>query len=149
MSKTPVLLLISRNIDLKMLNHSPRFQRYHFFSLTAMDYLGSPSPNPARQTLRTALERKIVRVDAQYLLAHLGLAFNRYPVEFLTAVLDLQSLYPQLKIGLDKGLEYAIQHLKLIVAPDAQVTGLLGRLVQNRSAFNTDVETAALAACLY
>jgi hypothetical protein len=148
MSKIRVLLLISRNIDLKMLNHSPRFQRYHFFALPAIDYLGNPASNPASRMLRIALERKIERVHAQYLLAHLGLAFDRYPVEFLTAVLDIQALHPRLKIGLDKGLEYAIQHLKLFAAPDPEVTRLLGRLVQNPSVFDMDGETATLAGCL-
>ena len=149
MSKIPVLILISRNIDLRMLNHSPRFQPYHFFSLTAMDYLGYSSSNRAGQTLRNALDRKIGRVEAQYLLAHLGLAFDRYPVEFLTAVLDVYTLHPQLKIGLDKGLDYAIQNLRMSAAPDPEVISLAVRFARHRSAFSMDKETAALAACLY
>ena len=148
MSKIPVLLLISRDIDLKTLNHSPRFQRYRFFSLTAFDYLGNASSNPGRQTLRNALDGKIGRISAQYLLAHLGLAFDRHPVEFLTAVLEVQTLHPRLRIGLDKGVEYAIQHLQIFAAPDPQVTRLLGRLVQNRLTIAMDRETAVLVSCL-
>lgn len=146
MNKIPVLLLLSRDTDLTVLNQSPRCQRYHFFSLTAMDYLGNSS---AGQTLRNALKKKIERVGAQYLLAHLGLAFDRYPVEFLTAVLDVHSLHPQLKIGLDKDLNYAIQYLRVFPAAGPEVASLAARLARHRSAFHMDEETAALAACLY
>ena len=146
MSKIPVLLLISRAIDLNVLNHSPRLQRYHFFSLTAMDYLGNTSSDPGGEALRNALERKIGRVGPQYLLAHLGLAFDRYPVEFLTALLDVQTLHPHLKIGLDKGLHYAIQSLRMSAAPE--VNGLAARLALHGSVFDSDEETETLAACL-
>src|SRR5687767_153572 len=128
MSKTPVLLLISRPIDLNVLNHSPRFQVYRFFSLTAMDYLENDLSRHKVQTLRKALHKNIERVDAQYLLAHLGLAFNRYPVEFLTALLDAQTIHPRLKIGLDKGLNYAMQSLKIFAASGPEVDSLVARL---------------------
>ena len=148
MSKIPVLLLISRAIDLNVLNHSPRLPRYHFFSLTAMDYLGNTSSDPGGEALRNALERKIGRVGPQYLLAHLGMAFDRYPVEFLTALLDIQTLHPHLKIGLDKGLHYAIQSLQRSVAPAAEVNSLAARLALHGSVFDSDEETETLAACL-
>jgi hypothetical protein len=149
MSKTPVLLLISRAIDLNVLNHSPRFQSYHFFSLTAMDYLENDLFRHKVQTLRNALHRNIERVGAQYLLVHLGLAFDRYPVEFLTAVLDVHVRHPGLKIRLDKGLMYALQYLRLSAASDPEATRLAVRLAQHRSAFDRDEDTDALSSCLY
>lgn len=148
MSKIPILLLISRVIHLNVLNHSPRLQRYHFFSLTAMDYLGNTSSDPSREALRNALERKIERVRPQYLLAHLGLAFDRYPVEFLTALLDIQTIHPRLKIGLDKGMNYAIRSLGMSPAPAPEVASLAARLALYGSVFDSDAETEALAACL-
>jgi hypothetical protein len=149
MSKVPVLLLISRSIHLNVLNQSPRFLRYHFFSLTAMDYLGNISSRRGEEGLRDALDRKIMRVGAQFLLAHLGLAFDRYPVEFLTALLDVRLLYPRLKIGLDKGVPYAIQYLKLSAASGPEINRLIGRLARRGSVFDSDEETQALAACLH
>jgi hypothetical protein len=149
MSKIPVLLLISRAMDLNVLNHSPRLQSYHFFSLTAMDYLENDRFRHKAQTLRNALHTNIDRVGAQYLLAHLGLAFDRYPVEFLTALLDVQILHPHLKIELDKGLDYAIQYLKLSAAPDPEVNSMAARLNLHGLAFDSDKETETLAACLH
>lgn len=148
MNKTPVLLLLSRNIDLNILNRSPRFPRYRFFSLTAMDYLEPSSSSSREQLLRNALNRTIERSDARYLLAHLGLAFDRYPVEFLTAVLDMHFGHPRLKIGLDKGLKYALQYLRLSAASDSEATRLAVRLARHRSAFDRDEETNALSSCL-
>jgi hypothetical protein len=148
-SKIPVLLLISRDIDLYILNHSSRFQSYHFFSLTAIDYLGKPSTIPASQRLQIALKRKIRLIRAQFLLAHLGFAFYRYPVEFLTAVMEIQSLHPQLKMGFDKGINHAIQYLQLFATPSPEVTRLSGRIIQNRSTLEIDREMATLASCLY
>jgi hypothetical protein len=150
MSKIPVLLLISRHIDLHVLNQSPRYQRYRFSSLTALDYLGNGSTGRKGQTLLTnMLDKRIKKVKAQYLLAHLGLAFDRYPVEFLTAVLDVHTIHPRLKIGLDKGLKHATQYLRLFAAPDPEVKRLLNRLGRNRSAFDADGEMAVLAGALY
>ena len=149
MSKIPVLLLISKRIDLNILNQSPRFRSYRFVSLTAMDYLGGPSTIPASQSLQGALEKEIRLVRAKYLLAHLGMAFYRYPVAFLTAVMEVQSLYPDLKIGFDKGSHHAIQYLELFAAPGPEITSLSGRIIQNRSTPEFEQEMAALAACLY
>jgi hypothetical protein len=148
MNKIPVLLLISRAIDLSALHHSPRFQRYHFVSLAAMDHLENDRLRPKAQTLRNALNRKIERVGAQYLLAHLGLAFDRYPVEFLTTLLDVQELHPRLRIGLDKGLDYAMQSLRISAASAPEVNSLVARLARRGSVFNRDAETEFLAACL-
>lgn len=149
MSKIPVLLLISRTIDLNILNHSPRFPRYRFFSLTAIDYLENNRFRHKAQALQNALHRKIERVGAEYLLAHLGLAFDRYPVEFLTALLEIQAFYPRLKIGLDKGLCYALQYLRASAVPSLEVNNLAARLAKGRRPFNSDEETDALAACLH
>ena len=148
MNKIPVLLLISSHIDLTVFNQSPRFQSYCFFSLTAMDCFRNDSYSCRGQTLRNVLQRNIERVGAQYLLAHLGLAFDRYPVEFLTAILDVHSLHPQLKIRLDKGLLYAFQYLRLSVVPEPEVTCLAARLAHHRSAFERDEEMDALSSCL-
>jgi hypothetical protein len=131
MRKTPVLLLISTAIDLSALNHSPRFRSYHFFSLAAMDHLENDRSRPGVQALRNALDRRIARVGAQYLLAHLGLAFDRYPVEFLTALLDVQALHPRLKIGLDKGVRYAIQVLQVSARSGGQESGSRARSSQS------------------
>lgn len=148
MMKTPVLLLISRAINLSVLNHSPRFSGYHFFSLAALDYLEDDQVWHKAQTLRKALHREIDQVGVQYLLAHLGLAFDRYPVEFLTALLEVRTLHPWLKIGLDKGLRYAIRYLKLSGVSRPEVNSLAARLVRQSSAFDSDEETQSLAACL-
>lgn len=114
-----------------------------------MDYLGNDRYRSGAQKLQNALDRNIQRLGTRHLLVHLGLAFFRFPVEFLSAVLDARLLHPQLSIGLDKGLPYAIQHLQLFVTPGPAYTSLLRRLIQNQSAFDTDNETAALASCLY
>jgi hypothetical protein len=115
-----------------------------------MDYLGSGSMEHMVQTkLQNALDRKIEHVGAQFLLAHLGLAFYRYPVEFLAAVMEIQSLHPQLKMGFDKGINHAIQYLQLFATPSLEVIRLSGRIIQNRSTLEIDREMAALASCLY
>lgn len=149
MSKIPVLLLVSRTIDLNVLNHSPRFENYHFFSLTALDYLENDPFEHKAQTLWNALHSEIERLGAHYLLAHLGLAFDRYPVEFLTAVLDIHSHHPQLKIGFDRGLHFAIRYLKIFPSPGPEVHSLVARLTRHRLALDREDETALLAACLY
>lgn len=149
MSKIPVLLLISTAINLNALHLSPRWQRYHFFALTALDYLGNGPSRSGAGTLLNALEQEIGRVEAQYLLAHLGLAFDRYPVEFLTTLLEIQRLYPRLQIGFDKGLHYAMQVLQVSTAPGPQVKRLAARLARVRAAFDRDEETRELATCLY
>jgi hypothetical protein len=149
MSRIPVLFLISNPVDLDTFNQSPRFQQYHFFSLAAMDYLGDHSSSRRPQTLESVLTRTIEEVGAQYLLAHLGLAFDRHPVEFLSAVLDAHALHPRLKVGLDKGVHYALQSLQMSTAPGPEAASLAARLVRHRSAFHMDEETTALAACLH
>jgi len=113
-----------------------------------MDYLGNASSGPGGEALRNALERKIGHVGAHYLLAHLGSAFDRHPVEFLTALLDIQTIHPRLKIGLDKGMNYAIRSLGMSPAPAPEVASLAVRLALYGSVFDSDAETEALAACL-
>lgn len=141
MNKIPVLLLISKEISLRTLNDSPRFSSYRFYSLSAMQHLERPASKAARPALHHVLGRKISRIKPQYLVTHLGLAFERYPVDFLNAVLDVKLLHPEIKIGTDRSLEYAIQHLQAFHETNPEISSLIDRLVQNRSVFDLDDQT--------
>jgi|GEM_PF-5022564 len=148
MKKIPVLFLVSSDIDLKILNDSPRFLLYCFFSLAAIRYLENSSSRVPGQQLQDFLSKKIRRVKPLYLIVHLGLAFERYPVEFLNAVLDIKSIFPEIKMGMDKSIEYMLQGLE-VLDTSSEKNKLLDRLAQNQSVFDMDKETAYLVGCLH
>ena len=129
MNKIPVLLLISKNIGLRILNNSPRFSSYRFFSLSAIQYLEDPTSKLTGLRLQNVLNQKINLIKPQYLIAHLGLAFERYPVEFLNAVLVVKAACPEIKIGMDRSLEYVIQHLQVFYDANCEPTSVLRRVL--------------------
>lgn len=149
MDKISVLLLLSKNIDLEILNDSPRFFSYHFFAATSIQYLESTSSEKPNQKLLRNLRRKIRLIAPKYLIVHFGIAFERYPMAFLDTVLDVNELYPELKIGMDGSREYVMQHLRDFKGEDSEKTKLLGRLARKQSIFDMDTETAYLTSCLH
>jgi hypothetical protein len=82
------------------------------------------------------------------LIIHLGLAFEHYPVEILNTVLDVKEFYPKIKIGFDRGLEYAIHRIRVLVKETPEKEKLLDRLINNQTFFVSDKETVYLASCL-
>jgi hypothetical protein len=146
-TKKIVLLIISRDIDLEPLNNSPRFLSYQFFSLPVIQYLEDSSPRmPVGQLLQPLVEM-IEEVKPSFLLAHLGLAFERYPVRFLTAIFEAYALYPTMRIGMDRNLEYILERLNSVDA-DSEKMKLFDTLAQNQSIFAMNNETVHLVSCL-
>lgn len=146
--KKAVLFLTSNDIDLQSLNSSPRLTSYQFYSIAAIPILENQLSNAPKTRLQDLLAEKIRETNPLYLIVHLGLAFERYPVEFLNAVLDIKTLYPAIKIGIDRRIEYIHQQL---LAPEmsSEINNLLDRLSMNCSIFDTDKETAYLIGCLH
>ena len=143
-----MLLLVSTSIDLKALNDSPRFESHSFFALNAMQHLDKLNSTHKTQSFLDILDNTIKYVKPSYLIVHLGLAFEHYPAEILNTVLDVKEFYPKIKIGFDRGLEYAIHRIQVLVTATPEKKKLLDRLINNQSFFDSDKEMIYLASCL-
>jgi len=148
MRKTKVLLMITRDYQIEILNSSPRFLAYRFSSIGVIRFLEDSRTQIQEQKLTQALSRKIEQIRPKYLIVHLGMAFERYPIEFMTTILDINMLHPNLKIGLDRSLNYVIRQLRAIAGSEIADMDLLDRLDQKQSAFKPDAETTYLVGCL-
>lgn len=149
MKKIRVLYLISTNIDLRSINNSPRYSKYHFFTLDAMKYLEGFDTISSSKKLAKSLSDTIQRIKPLYLIVHLGLAFERYPIEFLNPVLDVKTTHKKLKLGLDRGLEYAIDRIQAIKYQTLDSENIIKKLRNDYLLFESDEETLHLASLLF
>lgn len=149
MNRIPVLFLLSTYIDMKELNKSPRFSSYRFYYLTAIRYIEKNNASLSIRKMTNALNKKAHKIGPSHLIVHLGLVFERYPFEYLISVLDMKVHHKSLKVGLDRGLEYAIQRIQLIHSSTFDKENLINRLIANRLLFESDEETLHLASLLF
>ncbi len=149
MERIPVLFVTSKEIDLSVLNDSPRFPDYCFRALAALPLLQEGPPESARARLAAALAACIESTRPGCLIFHLGLAFDRFPAEFLGAVLDTRLAHPEITIKLDRPLEYLTGSLRLWRNVTPQTLDLLDALALHPGLFETDDETAQLVGCLH
>lgn len=148
MNKTKILLLVSKEYPLDVLNNSPRLLTYSFYSVVAIQYLGSTLGKKNNPRLLDILCDQIRRIQPKYLIVHLGLAFTRYPFEFLDAVLEVKKTFPDLNIAMDQSFEYIDRYLNTIRNSAESIYILRNRLSQNRSLFFFDEEVKFLLGCL-
>ncbi len=149
MRQIPVLFVTSKDIDLGVLNDSPRFPAYCFFGLAALPLLQEGPAAGARDRLAAALRARIAETSPGCVIIHLGLAFDRFPAELLGAILDTRRAHPGLAIKLDRPPEYISETLRLMKNASPQALALLDALRQDPALFETDDETAGLVACLH
>lgn len=148
MSKTPILLLVSKEFPLDVLNNSPRFLAYSFYSVAAIQYLEKIVEQGNNNYLLDILCDQIRTILPKYLIVHCGLAFTHYPFEFLDSVLEIKKIFPDLNIAMDRSFESIDLHLNAIRNSTDSVFVLRNRLTQNRSLFYLDEEVRLLISCL-
>ena len=100
MSKKKVLLLRSGYVDLSSLNSSPRYRKYEFSLFDALRYLEDSSIQETSYYFN--LENKVKEINPKFLVAHAGMAFERYPYVFSRDLLILKRNYPEIRIGIDR-----------------------------------------------
>ncbi len=148
MSKTPILLLVSKEIPLDVLNNSPRLLDYSFYSIAAVQYLEKIVDQGNKNYLLDVLCEQIRTILPKYLIVHIGLAFTRYPFEFLDSILEIKKIFPDLNTVMDQSFEYIDQYLNTFRNSKSGVSALRSRLSQNRSLFYLDEEVKILLSSL-
>lgn len=148
MDKIPILLLVSKVYPLDALNDSPRFSAYRFYSVAAFQYFGGVLEEGNGSNLLGELCDQVRKIQPKYLIVHLGLAFTRYPFEFLDSVLEIKEIFPDLNVAMDQNYEFIDLYLNTIDNSADNVYVLRSRLAQNRSLFYLNEEAKLLLSCL-
>ena len=109
LDKSAVLLLRSTFIDVSSLNVSPRYPQYVFHIFETLKYLeGDFSLTDTLAEIISFIEQ----IDAKFIIVHLGVCFQKYPIQLMHLVRALKDYEPSLRIGLDMGKGYALTLLR-------------------------------------
>lgn len=125
-----VLLSHSEEI-LEYLQESPRLKEYEFDGCGISRWVKQDRLN--RDEFRWHLEIKIRSFSPNVLIVHTGMTFGHFPAEVVAALISIKLAFPGIRIGLERGAEYAAALIKLDKIQDKTLQASLFRRLHSES----------------
>jgi hypothetical protein len=105
MTKTHVVFLVSTPIDKDVINDNPKYIKFKVHIIPLLEYIQSDDID-ALTNILPALFKRLKSYKPRIVIFHLGVAFDRYPRNYIKIIIALHNQFPTIIIGLDKGIKY-------------------------------------------